>query len=80
MRKVYVDVTLKQDKYGTIVPLTVTWEDGRKYEIDRVIDVRRAASTKVGGNGVRFTVRILGKETYLFDDGERWFVEAKDNF
>lgn len=79
MRKVYVDVTLKQDKYGTIVPLTVTWEDGKKYEIDRVIDVRRAASTKVGGNGVRFTVRILGKETYLFDDGERWFVEAKDN-
>ena len=80
MRKVYVDVTLKQDKYGTIVPLTVTWEDGRKYEIDRVIDVRRAAATKVGGTGVRFTVRILGKETYLFDDGERWFVEAKDNF
>ena len=80
MRKVYVDVTLHQDKYGKIVPLSVTWEDGRKYEIDRVIDVRRAASTKVGGNGVRFTVRILGKETYLFDDGERWFVEAKDNF
>lgn len=80
MRKVYVDVTLKQDKYGTIVPLSVTWEDGRKYEIDRVLDVRRAAATKVGGTGVRFTVRILGRETYLFDDGERWFVEAKDGF
>lgn len=80
MRKVYVDVTLKQDKYGTIVPLTVTWEDGRKYEIDRVLDVRRAAATKVGGTGIRFTVRILGRETYLFDDGERWFVEAKDGF
>ena len=78
MRKVYVDVTLRHDKYGKIIPLSVTWEDGRKYEIDRVIDVRRAASTKVGGNGMRFTVRILGKETYLFDDGERWFVEAKD--
>ncbi len=80
MRKVYVDVTLKQDKYGTIVPLSVTWEDGRRYEIDRVLDVRRAASTKVGGAGVRFTVRISGRETYLFDDGERWFVEAKDGF
>ncbi|MBP3445944.1 MAG: hypothetical protein J6K64_01565 [Clostridia bacterium] len=80
MRKVYVDVTLKQDKYGTIVPLSVTWEDGTKYEIDRVLDVRRAAATKVGGTGVRFTVRILGRETYLFDDGERWFVEAKDGF
>lgn len=80
MRKVYVDVTLRQDKYGTIVPLSVTWEDGTRYEIDRVIDVRRAAATKVGGTGVRFTVRILGRETYLFDDGERWFVEAKDGF
>ncbi len=78
MRKVYVDVTLKQDKYGTVAPLSVIWEDGRRYEIDRVLDVRRAASTKVGGTGVRYTVRILGKETYLFDDGERWFVEAKD--
>ncbi|MBQ5591544.1 MAG: hypothetical protein IIU80_01200 [Clostridia bacterium] len=77
MRKVYVDVTLRQDKYGTIVPLSVTWEDGTRYEIDRVIDVRRAAATKVGGTGVRFTVRIMGRETYLFDDGERWFVEAK---
>ena len=76
MRKVYVDVTLKQDKYGTIIPLTVTWENGRCYEIDRVLDVRRAAATKVGGTGTRFTVRILGKVTYLFDDGERWFVEA----
>lgn len=76
MRKVYVDVTLKQDKYGTIIPLSVTWEDGRRYEIDRVLDVRRAAATKVGGTGTRFTVRILGKVTYLFDDGERWFVEA----
>ena len=78
MRKVYVEVTLKQDKYGTIIPLSVTWEDGTRYEIDRVIDVRRAAATKVGGTGVRFTVRIMGRETYLFDDGERWFVEAKN--
>lgn len=80
MRKVYVDVTLKQDKYGTIVPLTVTWEDGRRFEVDRVLDVRRAAATRVGGAGIRYTVRILGKETYLFNDGERWFVEAKDRF
>ncbi len=77
MRKVYVDVTLKQDKYGSIIPLSVTWEDGKRYEIDRVLDVRRAVSTKVGGVGVRFTVRILNKETYIFNDGERWFVEAK---
>lgn len=76
MRKVYVDVTLIQDKNGTTIPLSVTWEDGKKFEIDRVIDSRRAAATKVGGSGIRYTVRILGKETFLFSDDGRWFVEA----
>lgn len=78
MRKVYVDVTLKQDKYGTIIPLSVTWEDGRRFEIDRVINVKNAFATKVGGCGVRYTVRILGKETFLFNDDGRWFVEASE--
>ena len=77
MRKVYVDITLKQDKYGNTLPLSVTWEDGRRYEIDRVLDVRRAAATKVGGTGIRYTVRVLGRVTYLFQENERWFVEAR---
>ena len=77
MRKVYVDVTLKQDKYGNTLPLSVTWENGRRYEIDRVLDVRRAAATKVGGTGIRYTVRVLGRVTYLFQENERWFVEAR---
>ena len=77
MRKVYVDVTLKQDKYGNTLPLSVTWEDGRRYEIDRVLDVRRAAATRVGGTGIRYTVRVLGRVTYLFQENERWFVEAR---
>ena len=54
------------------------WEDGRRFEVDRLLDVRRAAALKAGGQGVRYTVRILGKETYLFEDEGRWFVEAKE--
>jgi hypothetical protein len=77
MKKVYVDVMLKQDKYGNTIPLSITWENGTTYEVDRILDVRKAASTKVGGCGTRYTVRILGKVTYIFNDGERWFVEAK---
>ena len=38
----------------------------------------RAASTKVGGTGLRYTVMICGKETYLFDEENgKWFVEGK---
>jgi hypothetical protein len=39
--------------------------------------VCKAASTKVGGCGIRYTVRIEGKETYLFDEDGKWFVEEE---
>jgi hypothetical protein len=76
-RKVYVDVILKQDKDGNTVPLKIKWEDGRVYEVDRLLYKCKAASLKVGGCGMRYTVRIMGKETYLFEDDGRWFMEAK---
>lgn len=77
-RRVYVRVIAEFDEAGGIRPMSVAWEDGRWFKVDRVLDVRRAASTKVGGQGIRYTCRIMGHETYLFDDNGRWFVEAKD--
>ena len=75
--KVYVEVTAKFDINGNITPLAVIWEDGTIYEIDKVVDKRRAASLKAGGIGVRYTCRILGQESYLFYENPKWFVEAK---
>ena len=77
VRKVYVEVTARFDVDGNITPLSVTWEDGTVYEIDKVLDQRRAASLKAGGIGMRYTCRILGQESYLFYEEPRWFVEAK---
>lgn len=77
-RKVYVDVEVTHRSDGTARPNLIKFENGEEYEIDRVKYVCRAASTKVGGNGIRYTVMILGKETYLFDEENgKWFVEAK---
>lgn len=76
-RKVYVDVTARFNKEGGVTPENIIWEDGRRYEIDRVVDVRPAASLKAGGVGMRYICRILGRETYLFLEGDRWFVEGK---
>lgn len=76
-RRTYVKVTLEVSPEGGVRPLTVEWEDGRSFEVDRLLDVRRAAATKAGGQGMRYTVRILGRETYLFEDEGRWFVEAR---
>lgn len=77
-RRAYVKVVVEYSLEGNIRPLMVEWEDGRRFEVDRLLDVRRAASTKAGGQGMRYTVRILGHETYLFEDEGRWFVVAKD--
>lgn len=78
VRKVFVEVTARFDIDGKITPLSLLWEDGTVYEIDRVLDVRRAASLKAGGMGIRYTVRINGRQSYLFYEEPRWFVEAKE--
>ncbi len=76
-RKIYVDVIASFDQQGTVRPMAVIWEDGRRFEIDRITAVKRACSTKVGGTGIRYTVFVKGKQTYLYEDEGRWFVEAK---
>ena len=75
--KRYVKVVACIDEDGRVTPLSVEWEDGRVYEIDRVLDRRHAASLKVGGTGMRYLVRIGQATTYLFHEDPRWYVEAK---
>ena len=77
VRKVYVEVTARFDVEGNITPLSVTWEDGTVYEIDRILDKRRAASLKAVGIGMRYTCRISGRQSYLYYEDPRWFVEGK---
>ncbi len=76
--KVYVEVTAAFTADGGIVPLSVRWQDGTVFAVDRVLDVRPAAALKAGGCGIRYTCRICGQQTYLFLDEDRWFVEAKE--
>ena len=78
--KKYVEVTAHHNAQGFVRPLIIWWDDGRKYEIDRVLDVRRAASLKAGGIGIRYTCRILGKERYLYLDEDKWYVNVPDDF
>ena len=51
---------------------------GARFDIDRVVQVERAASRKAGGVGLRYTVMIGGKRHHLYyEDNFKWFVEAK---
>ena len=76
VRKVFVEVNVKFDSEGSMIPLSITWEDGRLFEIDKVTDIRKAASLKAGGIGVRYTIHTNRKQTYLWYEEPRWFVEG----
>lgn len=75
--KVIVPVRAEFDTEGMLTPISFVWEDGTRYTIDKVLDVRRAASLKAGGAGIRYTCLVRGKQTYLFLDEDRWFMERK---
>lgn len=75
-RKVYVDVYVVMQKDGMVRPRRFLWEDGSAYNIDRILHIVPAASTKVGGRGMRYTVMIEGKEKYIFREDDKWFIEA----
>jgi hypothetical protein len=73
--KQYVEVGAEFTADGSMRPLWIRWTDGRKYEIDRISDCRRAASLRAGGAGLRYTCRIQGQTRFLFyEENYRWFV------
>ena len=61
---------------GVVLPLEIEWEDGRKFAIDRILDIKKVASTKGGGKGIRYACRILGQQRFLFLDEYLWFIEV----
>ena len=77
MNKVYVDVVAEFRKDGQLVPIFFTWEDGRKYSIDRILKIERCASRKAGGVGMMYTCMIQGQESHLFYEVDKWFMERK---
>ena len=84
--KVYVAVKADFNEDGIMLPRELTWEDGEKYAIDRVLDIRQAPALKAGGQGDRYTILVNGKQSYLFFERStnltgnvigRWFVERR---
>lgn len=76
MNKQFVKVIVEIDENGNKKPLSLTFKD-RVYCIDKLLDVKRAVAMKVGGVGERYSVRINGYETYIYNERDKWFVEEK---
>ena len=82
-QRVYVEVDVRFSPEGNMRPIQMKWKDGNVFEIDRLLEVRRAASN-AGSMGVRYTVKIMGQTRHLFfedvysDTGcPRWFIETE---
>ncbi len=79
--KVYVDTVVEFSDEGAVRPLSIEWEDGRKYEITRVKDCVPGASRRAGGAGIVYTCIVDGKEIHLYYEdspsGAKWFLESK---
>lgn len=78
--KIYVSVKAVFNPDGGCKPISIIWEDGREYSIQKVTDICRAASLKAGGVGLRYTCKIGNREVYLFFENDRWFLERRDAY
>lgn len=78
VKKKYISLIAKFTEDGRVLPSAILWEDGRTFSIDQITDIRKAASLKAGGIGVRYTCLVLGKQVFLYKDEDRWFMEIKD--
>lgn len=76
MAKTFVGITAEHDINGNIKPLILHWPDGRKFEIDKLLDVR-PAPTVGSGLGKRYVCRIANKQVSLLRDNleGKWYVE-----
>lgn len=76
--KIYVDVNVEFTKDGSLIPKAIHWSDDKTYVIEKITDVRRAASLIAGATGIRYTIYVEGYESHLYyGDNHRWFVEGK---
>ncbi|MDR1629234.1 MAG: hypothetical protein LBS36_03340 [Oscillospiraceae bacterium] len=90
--KRFVEVLAYFDEDGRIYPKKLKWKDYKSkdpaeraeehpdetiFVIGKILDVQPRASLKAGGQGLRYSCIIDGKEKHLFLEDNRWFVEAK---
>jgi hypothetical protein len=75
MPKIELNIIVQHLPDGKAIPKTIIWEDGRRFSIDRILDIRKAAALKCGGVGIRYICRICGKEVPIFEEYGVWFIE-----
>ena len=85
MERVYVKVCSEFDATGFMHPRTITWEDGRIFQIETVKDFRPAGMQHDSPFSDCYTIVVRGKTKYLYFEKMnprqtstvgRWYVEC----
>ena len=76
MGKTSVTVTEEHNESGLTKPLFLTWMDGRKYEIDKVTDVRQAPSLR-GGGRLAYSAIWHGSTAWQFEKEQLRHADTK---
>ncbi len=74
MRKVPVGVLAQFDAAGRLLPVSVTWENGHIYSVDRLLGVRVSRANR---DSRRYDVVIHAQPTSLYRTGDMWYMEAE---
>ena len=74
MKKTFVEVDCHCREDGAVVPKSITWRDGRKWDIERV--VHTCSSCNGEFEGIRYTIIIGSAEKYLYRLGSQWYVNS----
>ena len=74
MNTTILKVDCAMNENGQVIPKRITWKDGRKWNIDRV--VHSCASYDGEFEGIRYTVIIGSAEKYIYRLGSKWYVDS----
>lgn len=74
MKKISVEVEAVNQLDGMLIPKSVLWEDGRCFEISRVLYYSDSPTGEY--EGIRYTVIIGSAEKYIYRVNHKWYVMA----
>ncbi len=76
-RKQYVEVIATHHIDGSVRPQQIIFAAGPIFDVEDVKGVSRVKTTHTYEIANRYAVVVKGKETFLYEDCGRWFVEMK---
>lgn len=73
-RKQYVEVIATHHIDGSVRPQQIIFAAGPIYDVEEVKGAAKVKTHSTFEVANRYTVVVKGKETFLYEDGGKWFV------